>query len=159
MRRRNIVAAVVLIICGLIYGYLTSGLPTRSLPNTPDPSFFPWIVTAILLTLSVALLIQGLAVDRDQAAPASSDTAEGHRAGRLAIWALGAFIVYLAVLPELGFVLATAPFFAVQMVLFGERRPVLVVIGAVAMTALLYGLFRHGFGVFLPRGLLQGIVA
>jgi hypothetical protein len=45
------------------------------------------------------------------------------------------------------------------MVMFGERRPLLVAIGALAMTAVLYGLFRHGFGVFLPRGLLTGVVA
>jgi len=60
--------------------------------------------------------------------------------------------------PGRGFILATAPFFAVMMVLFGERRPIWVGGGAVCTTVLLYALFRYGFGVFLPRGLLAGIV-
>ena len=60
MRRRNIIAAVVLIVSALFYGGLTAQLPTRTLPNTPDPSFFPWINTAIILALSVLLLARTL---------------------------------------------------------------------------------------------------
>jgi len=159
MRRRNIIAAVVLIFCGLSYLYLTSGLPTRSLPNTPGPSFFPWIITVILLALSATLLFQAIGSGSGQASSREKDVAVGDDDRRRAIWALGAFIAYVALLPKLGFIVATAPFFAFQMVLFGERRPLLVAIGALAMTAILYLLFRHGFGVFLPRGLLTGIVA
>lgn len=159
MRRRNIIAAVVLIVCGLGYMYLTSGLPVRSLPNTPGPSFFPWIISVVLLGLSVALLLQAITSSDGYAATLGEGRAEAGRNRGRAIWALGAFIAYVVLLPRFGFIIATAPFFAFQMVLFGERRPLLVAIGALAMTAILYVLFRHGFGVFLPRGLLTGIVA
>lgn len=152
MRRKNIIAAVVLIACAILYGVLTANLPVRSLPNTPDPSFFPWINTVIILALSVWLLARGLKQPATERAPDET----GRRRG--AVWALGAFVAYLAVMPGLGFILATAPFFAVMMVLFGERRPFWVGGGAVCATVLLYVLFRHGFGVFLPRGLLAGIV-
>jgi putative tricarboxylic transport membrane protein len=156
MRRRNIAAAVGLIVCGLVYGYLAWGLPVRSLPNTPGPSFFPLVVTVVILALSTALLIQALAMERDP--PASQgDGAASH--GRMAGLLLVVILTYIVLLPVLGFILATIPFFAILMVLFGERRPFLVAVGALAMTAVLYGLFRHGFGVFLPRGLLAGIVA
>ena len=153
MRRKNIIAAVVLIACAILYGALTANLPVRTLPNTPDSSFFPWINTVLILVLSVGLLAQGL----KQPVTARAPDVTGQR--RRAAWALGAFVAYLAVLPGLGFILATAPFFAVMMVLFGERRPFWVGGGAVCATVLLYVLFRHGFGVFLPRGLLAGIVA
>ena len=153
MRRKNIIAAVVLIVCAILYGVLTANLPTRTLPNTPDPSFFPWINTAIILVLSVWLLV------RDLRRPAPRPTPTGTGQNRRAVWALAAFVGYLAVMPGLGFILATAPFFAVMMVLFGERRPIWVGGGAVGTTVLLYALFRYGFGVILPRGLLAGIVA
>ncbi len=153
MRRKNIIAAVVLIACAILYGVLTANLPVRSLPNTPDPSFFPWINTVIILALSVWLLARGLKQPATERAP------DGTGQRRRAAWALGAFVAYVAVMPSLGFILATAPFFAVMMVLFGERRPFWVGGGAVCATVLLYVLFRHGFGVFLPRGLLAGIVA
>ncbi len=153
MRRKNIIAAVVLIACAIMYGVLTANLPTRTLPNTPDPSFFPWINTVIILVLSVWLLVRALRQPAPK--PTPTGTGQNHRA----IWALAAFVGYLVVMPGLGFVLATAPFFAVMMVLFGERRPIWVGGGAVCATVLLYVLFRYGFGVFLPRGLLAGIVA
>ena len=44
------------------------------------------------------------------------------------------------------------------MVLFGERRWLWVVIGSVATTTILYILFRHGFSVFLPRGILPDLI-
>lgn len=158
MRRRNIAAALGLIVCGLIYGYLSWGLPQRSLPNTPGPSFFPLVVTVLLLALSVALLIQGIAADRDVSAP-GGDAATRLADRRLTFVLLATIFAYVVLLPVLGFILATIPFFAALTVLYGERRPILVLISALIMTAILYGVFRHVFGIFLPRGLLAGIVA
>jgi len=153
MRRKDIIAAAALIVCAILYGVLTANLPTRTLPNTPDPSFFPWINTVIILVLSAWLLVRALR--RPVPEPTSTGTGRNHRA----VWALAAFVGYLAVMPGLGFILATTPFFAVMMVLFGERRPIWVGGGAVGTTVLLYVLFRYGFGVILPRGLLAGISA
>jgi hypothetical protein len=153
MRRKNSIAAIVLIVFAASYGVLTAGLPVRTLPNTPDPSFFPWINMAIMLILSVWLLVHSLRRPKETAL--DTDTAERN----LIITAMGVFVVYLAAMPTLGFILATLPFFAAMMVLFGERRPIYVGTGTIAVTAALYLLFRHGFGVFLPRGLLAGIVA
>jgi len=157
MRRRNIIAAVALIVLSLGYGALTTQLPIRSLPDTPGPPFFPWVNTVVLLALSLGLLVQGLrgtAAD-DSGPPVTSSNAVQRR---LAIWALGAFVAYLVVLPGLGFLLATAPFFAVLMVLFGEKRWLWVVLGSIGMTTFLYVLFRHGFAVFLPRGILPDLI-
>ncbi len=153
MRRKNSIAAIVLIVFAASYGVLTAGLPVRTLPNTPDPSFFPWINMATIMILSVWLLVRSLRRPKETAL--DTDTAERNRI----ITAMGAFVIYLAAMPTLGFILATLPFFAAMMVLFGERRPIYVGTGTIAVTAALYLLFRHGFGVFLPRGLLAGIVA
>ena len=71
---------------------------------------------------------------------------------------MGAFIIYVAAMPALGFILATLPFFSIMMALFGERRPFFIGTGSIVATIGLYIVFRHGFGVFLPRGLLTGIV-
>ena len=158
MRRRNIIAAVALIVLALGYGVLTSQLPVRSLPDTPGPPFFPWINTAILLALSLALLVQGLigTTAEENGQPVSTgDTEQRWRT----IWALGAYVAYLVILPGLGFPLATVPFFAALMILFGERRWLWVAVGSIAMTVFLYVLFRHGFNVFLPRGVLPDLTA
>ena len=153
MRQKNIIAALVLICFGLLYAVLTALLPDRSLPNTPGPSFFPWISTALILALSAWLLMHGLRQPRESAEPRHS------MSRRSTVIVLAAFVAYLVAMPALGFVLATLPFFAVMMVQFGERRPLWVGVGAVCVTALLYMVFRHGFGVFLPQGILRGILA
>ena len=155
MRRRNIIAALVLMGVGVGYGYLTSRLPIRTLPNTPPPSFLPWINTVVLLVLSAALLVQGLVLTADGRDGAGQFPP---RARVRAAWTLAAFVVYLAALPILGFVVATIPFFAALMVIFGERRVIWVAGGAIGAPLFLFVVFRHGFGVFLPRGLLPGLV-
>ena len=60
MRRRNIIAAALLLVLTVGYGALTTQVPIRNLPGTPGPSFFPWINTFVLLALSLGLLVQGL---------------------------------------------------------------------------------------------------
>jgi hypothetical protein len=155
MGRRNIIAAVVLLAVGLTYGFLTTGLPLRTLPNTPDPSFFPWINTAVLLALAAALLVQGLFFTADDEAESAGIPVRRHLP---VLWVLAAFVAYLVALPPLGFVVATIPFFAILMVAYGERRALWLAAGALGVPILLFVVFRYGFGVLLPRGLLSGLV-
>ncbi|MGI9401811.1 MAG: tripartite tricarboxylate transporter TctB family protein [Rhizobiaceae bacterium] len=153
MRNKNISAAIVLIGFGVFYGFLTANLPDRSLPNTPSPSFFPWIITVIIMVLSVWLLVRGLRQPKAENPKINWDRF------KLTFYMMASFAVYLMLMPGLGFILATLPFFAVMMMLYGERRPIWVSSGAIGVTVLLYIVFRHGFGVFLPQGLLRGIIA
>ena len=44
------------------------------------------------------------------------------------------------------------------MVLYGERRAFMVVGGALVASILLYAVFRHGFQIILPQGILTGLV-
>ena len=156
MRRKNIIAAVALLVLTIGYGALTSQLPWRTLPDTPGPPFFPWVTTAILLALSVGLLLQGiLGKTAEGIEPPAMDAAQR----RQTMWMLGAFVAYLAILPGLGFLVATTPFFAVLMVLFGEKRWLWVALGSIGVTVFLYVLFRHGFSVYLPRGVLPDLLS
>ncbi len=145
MPRRDVVAAIVLIALGIAYAHLTSGLPERTLPNTPGPSFFPWLIVASLLALSVAMLARGLRA--------------GKRAGKKtapppwrALGMLGWFVAYLAALPVVGFVIASVPFFAGLMVFFGARRWASVAALSVIVPVAVYHLFRGVFQVLLPAG-------
>ena len=151
MRNRNVVAALILIALGVVYGYLTAGLPKRSLPDTPDPSFFPWIITASLLILSFALLLKGL---RGRDARDAVDTGGGLRAP---VVFLTLFVVYVAVLPFTGFVLASVPFFAALMWLYGERRRGWIGVVSFALPVILVFVFRHALQIPLPTGVLAGL--
>lgn len=147
MARRNLVAACVLLAFSLVYGVLTVGLPERSLPNTPGPAFFPWLITGVLIVLSMALLVQSLRGlgDTERLAPLLIS--------RRGWMALGAFVVYLPLVPVLGFLTASVPFFATLTLLYGQRNRLFVVVTAVVVPVLVFVVFRYGFQMLLPRGL------
>ena len=146
--RRDVIAAAVLLSIGAGYGLATIALPNRSLPNTPGPAFFPWLITAGLIVLSAALLIRALTDDGGEAPRASP--------GRLAtprLLALISFVVYLALLPYAGFLAASVPFFAGLMWLYGERNRIVLSLAAVIVPVGLFYIFRQGFQILLPVGI------
>ena len=153
MNIKNIKAALVLMAVIGGYAYQTSNLPDRTLPNTPDPSFFPWINTVLALVLTCALLYQGLFIKK------KNNPFVKNRKNGLALLALAVFLVFIITLPYLGFILAAIPFVAVFMWFYGEQRKTILIFGALGIPVILYILFRHGFGVMLPRGLLAGLIA
>lgn len=121
-------------------------LPTRTLPHTPSPSFFPWLLTVALLVLAAALLVQGLRDKRPGVWWVEDPATLAKPAAGLLL-----FIGYVMVLPTLGFVLASVPFFAGMMCLAGERRLAWVLVPSIAIPAALFGAFRYLFRILLPQ--------
>ncbi len=138
MKRKNIIAGVVLLLIGLAYGWLALQLPDRAQTGALSPGFFPLIIAALLTIFSASLLVQGLVM------PAPSEKAQKPEGFNQAALALFAFFVYIAALRFFGFVITSIPFFAVMMVLFGERRIVWLVSASVGVTLFLYAVFEQG---------------
>jgi len=153
MWRRNLIAALVLLCLTAVYGYFTTQLPSRTLPNTPDPSFFPWINTTVLFVLAAILFFQGLAGRR-----ADVEATPWGARQTATLLTVTSFVLYLLALPALGFLLATIPFVTALMLLFGERRATWLAAGSVGIPVFFFVIFSHVFNVFLPRGLLQGLL-
>tara|TARA_B100000315_G_scaffold260594_1_gene323284 strand:+ start:5402 stop:5875 length:474 start_codon:yes stop_codon:yes gene_type:complete len=153
MRTRNLIAAIILLLLCAGYAYLTANLPTRAIENTTQPSFFPWVVTVCMAVLSLALLAQGLLPLVSQQAPKAFDVP----AKRL-IYGLILSVAYFILLPTLGFLAANIPFFAGLMYLYGERRPLLIAAGSILISLVIFYLFREGFQILLPSGILQGVM-
>ncbi|HIC28963.1 MAG TPA: hypothetical protein EYO85_05910, partial [Rhodospirillales bacterium] len=63
-----------------------------------------------------------------------------------------------AVLPSLGFLVASVPFFGGMMAVYGERRPLWLVLGSIGVSVGLFYLFRLGFTIYLPVGVLKGMI-
>ena len=147
MARRNIIAGAVLLAVSIGYGVLTAGLPDRSLPDTPGPAFLPTLIALGLVVLSAALLIHGVLEERR-----GSGGAAGYGVPARGWIALAGFVVYVGLLPSLGFVLASLFFFAGLMWLYGERNKILIALTSVLVPVVLFYLFTAGFQILLPRG-------
>ena len=131
------------------------GLP--KLPIVPvGPGFYPTIVLIFLALTSGALLAQDVLAQR-RAAPVEAQA--GGAPSRAYGLVAAAFLIvagYIALLPLLGFRIATVLFVAVfQFVLERPRTPrqwAMHAAVAVGTSALTYLVFQHYLLVLLPRG-------
>jgi putative tricarboxylic transport membrane protein len=65
-----------------------------------------------------------------------------------------ATIIYVFVLPIVGFVVTTAVYLALLSFYLGTRKPLKLILFAVLYTAALYGVFVAWLGVRMPAGFL-----
>ena len=152
MRKRNLIAAAVLIAIGIGYAILSVQLPTRNIENATGPSFFPLVVVTCFLILSVSLAVQGVLAAALGKVPTLANISFGKYG-----WAFAAAVLYLAALPWLGFIAANIPLIGVLMILYGEKRPAWVVGGSLVISLAVFFLFREVFQIQLPSGVLDGV--
>jgi len=147
MPLKNVIISMILLLIGSSYLYFSLQLPVRSIQNVPGPSFFPLIISAIVLFLAIALLVNGIVNLRDQK-PDLPQPAAPRRVFATLFW----FVLYLIALPYVGFLIASIPFFAGLMLLCEQKKLLPVAVGSVAIPVFLYFLFRQGFNILLPAG-------
>jgi hypothetical protein len=147
-------------IAGLVFLILSLGMLvlTRGLPESPmvpvGPAFYPRIVLGLMAGLSLLLVVFDWRAGR-RGRPAGAKAA-GAANYRLVVVTFATFIVYIVLLPLLGFRIATFLFVGgLQAVLEpprSARRWALVLAIAVVTTAVTYFAFEHYLSVLLPRG-------
>lgn len=152
---RDRIAAIALLGLGGLLLALTEGLPKPALVPI-GPAFYPRIVISVLIGLSALLLVQDhLAARRAAVRAEAAWPALGPVVGAFAVVAL-----YIMLLPQLGFRLATLLFvIGFQCLLAPPRRPgdwLRIALVAVATAALTWFVFEHQLSVLLPRGRWTG---
>ena len=108
--RRNVLGGSILLAVGIGYAVLTAALPNRTLPNTPGPAFFPWVISAGLIMLPLALILQSLREGQEDNVPIQFNHSR--------VLALGLFLAYIVLMPYIGFIVVSVPFFAALMWLY-----------------------------------------
>ena len=133
---------------------LAYGLPKLAIVPI-GPGFYPIIVLVFMAATSALLVAQDFAAQR-RAAPAAETPAGPQRAYGLVAGAFAVSGAYAALLPLLGFRIATALFVAAfQMVLERPatmRQWAMLVVIAVGTSALTHVVFEQYLTVLLPRG-------
>jgi putative tricarboxylic transport membrane protein len=132
---------------GLAAVALASRLREGTSTGGPGTRFLPVLVGVIVLLLGAALALRP-----SLSGPATEPLESG--GARRGAWTLGAVLAYVIGFERLGFVLATIPFLAVLLIVYGERRWPVVLAVALGATGVTYALFAVWLGVPLPEGLL-----
>ena len=147
MAQRNLIAGIILTALGIFYGILTTGLPNLSLPGTPGPTLFPWLITTGWLVLSLALLFFGALGIRNK----PKKTRKNSTTKKPCI-AVITFLTYLILLPLIGFILSSTFFFAGLMWLYGERHKTKIMLTSMVIPIIIFYFFTAGLGILLPSG-------
>ena len=154
IRRADQIGGVLLLVFSILYTLEARKLPSRGMnalffdTGSPGPNFMPYWLGVVMALLALALIVAGTLKPFE---PKGEEEALPGPAGwkRLAIVA-GSFLLYLLLVPLLGFSLCTLGLLTVLM-LVPDRQPIAVVLGVpIGMTLLLSWVFLRLLQVPLP---------
>lgn len=141
------VIGIVVLILAVLLVVATLSFPS-ALGEDPGTAALPRLVAGALLILGVLLLVKPT--------PASVLPAKDSR-GRLAIIVTATLVAGLVVEP-LGFPVTMTAFLIVGMLVMGVRNPIGLVVFPLALSFGLYFLFTGPLSVYLPAGILTGVL-
>lgn len=157
---RDLITGLVCLAGSLVLLALTYNLPGPSLLVPIGPGFYPRIVLGITALLATALVVQAW-LARRRAQPAGSTTEPKDPNYALVLTSFTVFGIYVAVLPLLGFRLATFAFVLALQPLLERPRNAKGWANAVAVALITaiatFHLFQDYLSVLLPRGRWTGI--
>jgi putative tricarboxylic transport membrane protein len=162
MLTRDGIAGFVCLAIAIALLWLTRGLPSAVLVPI-GPAFYPRVILGLTAVLSLILIVFDLRVARrTKGAPSVAVTAPAERPNyRLVLATFVLFGLYIALLPELGFRIATVLFVGVLQVTLEWPRSwkhwLMVLMVAVGTTLVCQFVFEDYLSVLLPRGRWSGL--
>lgn len=147
----DIGVAAVLIILSVTVFILSSGYPV---PKSGLPvNAFPRILASIIFLLSGALIISALRNVKKR-----PPCLEGFTKGpKLIVIVIGLLIGYILLLKHGGFILTSILLMVTLLLVFGERRKLILTLVPICFVITLYIIFQKFAMVPLPKGILKGI--
>ncbi|MDV7144285.1 tripartite tricarboxylate transporter TctB family protein [Tropicimonas sp. TH_r6] len=108
-----------------------------------QPSDFPQLVIGLIVFLAIVLMV----TDRSDPPSPLSGT----------VWKTMALLIGFMLVAEIDIFIGLALFAGTLTLLWGERRPIMIVLVAVIVPALVFLLFDGVFEIRFPRGLLTNL--
>ena len=153
MKKGNLVLAAICAVTGIGIIAVASGSPTAADYGTgvPGPGLWPIVISVVLLACTAILLFRTLKMP-----PEKDSKIELWTTGTRRVYlTMGILMVYLLLLPFLGFIIATFVLELIFIQWFAKKNPVITVVIAAAITMVVYCAFRfllnvpvHTFGIF-----------
>ena len=156
---RDSISGLVCLVVSLAMLFMTLALPPASMVPI-GPAFYPRIVLIVTAFLSLILVVMDVRAARGDvvAAPVSKGPAPNYR---LVLTTFVLFGLYIVFLPKLGFRISTFLFvFALQTALewpTSPKRWLVVLLVALATSAICHFVFEDYLLVLLPRGTWSGM--
>ena len=153
MKKGNLVLAAVCAVLGIGVIAMASGYPKAADYGTgvPGPGLWPIVISIVLLACTALLLFKTLRMS-----PEKNTKIELWTTGTRRVYiTMGILVVYLIVLPFLGFIISTFVLELIFIQWFAKKNPIITVVISAAITMVVYCAFRfllnvpvHTFGIF-----------
>ena len=154
MKKGNLVLAAICAVLGIGVIAMASGYPKAADYGTgvPGPGLWPIVISIVLLACTAILLFRTLKMP-----PEKDSKIELWTTGTRRVYlTMGILMVYLLLLPFLGFIIATFVLELIFIQWFAKKNPVITVVISAAITMVVYCAFRfllnvpvHTFGIFV----------
>lgn len=134
------VVALILLLLSIALFVTASRFPASDMGSAFDPGFFPRIVLGALIALAALNLFTDL----------RSGTGWALDGLRSVLLMMAILVVYVKVMPDLGFFAASVVLSVAFLLLLGVRSPVGIAVVALGVPGALVGLFNHILTMPLP---------
>lgn len=151
MKKGNLITAFICAVLGILIIAVASSYPNAEAYGTgvPGPGLWPICISVVLLACSAILVFRTLRM------PPEEDTA-------LKLWSRGSrrvyitmliLLIYIIVLPVAGFLISTAVMQFIFIQWFAQKKPYITVLISVAVTMLVYVVFKFLLNVPIDFGM------
>ncbi|CAN1606359.1 tripartite tricarboxylate transporter TctB family protein [Pseudomonas mediterranea] len=152
-KRKELIAGLAMLGAGVAYLVLTLNLPRRSFV---DAAFVPWVLAIALCLLGALQLWAWRKLPDQPAEPAEKAEPIDYPT---VFKSLALVLLYTALLQPAGFIVMTVLYLYAQFIVLtpAEQKVKHLLYGfiAVVSSVLIFYIFRHGFDLLLPVGLLD----
>jgi len=152
-KRNELLAGLAMLGAGVFYLVLTLNLPRR---GTVDAAFVPWMLAVALCLLGALQLWAWRKLPNKRAEPAEKPEAIDYPT---VIKSVALVLLFTALLQPVGFVIMTVLYLYAQFIVLTPAeqkvKHLQYLLIAVVSSVLIFYIFRHGFDLLLPVGLLE----
>lgn len=152
-KRNELIAGLAMLGAGIAYLVLTMNLPRR---GTIDAAFVPWVLAVALCLLGALQLWVWRKLPDKSAEPVEKPEAIDYPT---VIKSMALVLLYTALMEPLGFVVTTVLYLYAQFIVLTPAdekvKHLRYMLIAVVSAVLIFYIFRHGFDLLLPVGLLD----
>ncbi|WLG95809.1 tripartite tricarboxylate transporter TctB family protein [Pseudomonas sp. FP198] len=152
-KRNELIAGLAMLGAGVAYLILTMNLPRR---GTIDAAFVPWVLAVALCLLGALQLWAWRKLPDKSAEPSEKPEAIDYPT---VIKSVALVLLYTALMQPVGFLITTALYLYAQFIVLTPAdekvKHLRYTLIAVVSAVLIFYIFRHGFDLLLPVGLLD----
>lgn len=162
LKNRDIQSGILLLLVSGVMFVAT--LSFKKMTTTQiGPAFMPQVISILIALVSLAVIYEGykkVKAGKEVDSSIKNDDAEGTDKGVSYKPVIVSFILmafYVVIMPVIGFLITTAVFMFIQMMVLSsklERRWLLFAVVSVVSSVIIYYVFRNVFYIMLPSGLL-----